>query len=568
MSDDLQQRPSGRHLLRALEVIGLSPHAEDDGTLVALCPVCYDQSASLRVTTTPPTPTVLCRLGCSIAHVLEELSQARAHIHEPGAGAAFHSLVYLASERMNETSTLALASTAPWPVMPIAAFYGPLGEAARAIEPLSEADPAAVLVQLIVAFGSAVGRGPRIVLGSLRQFANLFAVVVGKSSKSRKGTSWENAAEVLSPADESWWKQRIRSGLSSGEGVIHAVRDPLMAREMVREGGKRGGRVVEYQDVEQDPGESDKRLLVVESEFARTLKVAGRKESILSAVLRDAWDTGNLSVLTKAPYKSTGAHISIIGHVTKDELRRELTTCDSFNGFANRFLWVCARRSKELPFGERRIGDAAATVSAQLAAAIGMARARGEFVVDMDGDARSWWKGLYSDLSADRPGLLGGVLGRAEPLVLRLALIFVLADAEDVIRRPHLEAALAVWRYCEASARTIFGDALGDPIADEILRVLRETPEGMTRDDLRNHFDRNVGAARLTQALDQLAEKGMATARKEPPQGGRGRPAERWSAGRAANAENVENVGRVQPAEPNGVNGVNRVGVPQPEVRP
>jgi hypothetical protein len=448
----------------------------------------------------------------------------------------------------------------PWPTMPRDAYYGPLGEAARAIEPLSEADPAAVLVQLLVAFGNAVGRGPRIVLGSICQYANLFAVIVGKSSKARKGTSWENAKEVLAGVDESWRNERIQSGLSSGEGVIHAVRDPLVKREPIREGGRSTGRVMEYQEVEVDAGESDKRLLIVESEFGRTLKASGRKENILSAVLRDAWDSGNLSVLTKDPYRATGAHVSIVAHITKEELRRELSVCDSFNGFANRFMWVCARRCKELPFGEQRIGEAAAGLTARLASAVGKARVSGDaFVMAMDSDFRSQWQSRYSRLSSDRPGLVGSVLGRSEAQVLRLTLVYALADGEDTIRWPHLEAALGVWCYCEESARVIFGDALGDARADEILRVLGDSPQGMTRDELRNHFDRNVPAGRMTQALDLLAEHGLARCLKEVPEGGQGRRAERWWACPPPHAIDAGNAQSSQSDGNYGVNSVNRV---------
>lgn len=446
-----------------------------------------------------------------------------------------------------------------WPSRPEGAFYGPMGEAARAIEPLTEADPMAVLVQLVVAFGNAVGRGPRVVLGSIRQWANLFAVIVGKSSKSRKGTSWENASEIIAGADETWASDRIKSGLSSGEGVIHAVRDPIIIREPIRDGGKKTGRVLSYQEVEEDPGEIDKRLLVVEGEFARALKVASRKENVLSPVLRGAWDTGKLQTLTRSPYKATGAHVSIVGHITRDELRRELSACDSFNGFANRFLWICATRSKTLPFGETRIGEAAAGVRDRLARAARQARARGDdFIVGMDGACRNRWEEIYARLSADRAGLVGAILGRAEAQVLRLALVYALADAEDTIRLPHLEAALALWHYADESARVIFGDALGDAVADETLRALRDAPAGMTRDELRNHFDRHVPAPRMTDALRLLEEHGLARGQKEPPAGGKGRPAERWFAMPSPSAESA--AGAESPASSTnyGANGANR----------
>src|SRR5207249_5623360 len=78
----------------------------------------------------------------------------------------------------------------------------------------------------------------------------------------------------------------------------------------------------------------------------------------LSATLREGWDSGNLSTLTKnEPITATGAHICIIGHITDDELRAELTATDSANGFANRFLFIAVKRSKYLPFAIEHTND-------------------------------------------------------------------------------------------------------------------------------------------------------------------------------------------------------------------
>ena len=123
----------------------------------------------------------------------------------------------------------------------------------------------------------------------------------------------------------------MMSGLSSGEGLIWQARDPIMKSEPVKE----KGRVVDYQEVMVDGGVDDKRVFAVEPEFASTLRVMNREGSILSAVIRQAWDTGNLRTLVKnSPAKATGAHISIMGHITRDELRRYLDRTEAGNGFA------------------------------------------------------------------------------------------------------------------------------------------------------------------------------------------------------------------------------------------
>jgi DNA-binding transcriptional ArsR family regulator len=106
--------------------------------------------------------------------------------------------------------------------------------------------------------------------------------------------------------------------------------------------------------------------------------------------------------------------------------------------------------------------------------------------------------------------------------------LYALLDRSSVVRAEHLMAALAVWEYCEDSARFIFGEALGDATADEILRALRERPEGMTRTEIREYFARNKPSAEIERALRALQEHGRARAQREHAE--QGRPAERWYA--------------------------------------
>jgi hypothetical protein len=52
---------------------------------------------------------------------------------------------------------------------------------------------------------------------------------------------------------------------------------------------------------------------------------------------------------------ATGAHISIAGHITKPELVKYMRDTEALNGFANRFIWLCVRRSRLLPDGGRAL---------------------------------------------------------------------------------------------------------------------------------------------------------------------------------------------------------------------
>lgn len=394
---------------------------------------------------------------------------------------------------------------------------------AVAFAPHTEADPAALLLDLLISFGNVIGRNSYFVADGAEHYPNLFAVLVGNSSKGRKGTSRAHIARLFASFEDGWASERVQAGLSSGEGLIWAVRDPIIKREPVKEKGRFTG---EYDEIEADSGVKDKRLLVTEGEFANVLRVLGREGNNLSAIIRQAWDTGSLRTLTKnSPAKASGAHISILGHITRDELRRFLSSTEAGNGFGNRFLWLCVRRSKCLPEGGRihevDLGEPLRHL--QEAMTFGSVRRR----VERDDDARAIWLEVYPDLSEGKPGLFGSVTSRAEAQVMRLAMIYALLDCSPVIRSEHLMDALALWEYCEQSARYIFGDALGDPIADELLRALRNAGSaGMTRTEIRDLFKRHRGAEQIGRVLSLLLEYGYVRREQEKTSG---RPVERWS---------------------------------------
>jgi hypothetical protein len=315
------------------------------------------------------------------------------------------------------------------------------------------------------------------------------------------------------------WKPHV-SGLSSGEGLKYNVRD---AREGTKR-NKNGELVTEVVD----EGVADKRLLVVESEFATALRNAQRQGNTLSAAVREAWDTGDLRTLTKNdPVEATGAHVCIVGHITDDELRAELTATDSANGFANRFLFVAVRRSKCLPFGGEQSDDGESEAFAiRLRERAEQARSRGR--LGMTPTARAKWAAIYPMLSEGNEGLHGAVTARAEAQVIRLALLYGLLDGDGIIDVPHLEAALAVWMYCDATAKHVFGASLGDRAADEIMRRLDKAGEtGLTRTDIRDLFGRHKSAEQIGQALELLRRRGRAVPAMVESGG---RPTEVWRA--------------------------------------
>lgn len=415
---------------------------------------------------------------------------------------------------------------AAWPILHPAALHGVAGDFVRLVEPHSEADPVALLVQFVVAFGSLIGRNAHFVAEADRHYTNIFAVLVGDTGTGRKGTAWGQAKRIFETLDETWARDCLAGGMSSGEGLIYNVRDAVLSTKPIKADGRATG-VDEVVIV--DKGVTDKRLLVFEGEFASVLRAQGREGNTLSMVIRNLWDTGDARSMVKtAPTRTTGAHVSIIGHITKDELRSCLDAVESVNGYVNRFLWLCSRRSKFLPRGGRISLENFAPLIRSLSASVGYARSVGEMTFDEA--AGNMWDAVYIGLETGRTGLLGKVTQRASPYVLRLSCLYALLDCSETVRREHLEAALALWKYAEDSARYIFGERSGDRVADDLRRALSEAEgDGLTRTDINNLFGRNVSAARISGALASLAEAGLAYSRSERKPGVK-RPVERWFA--------------------------------------
>jgi hypothetical protein len=300
-----------------------------------------------------------------------------------------------------------------WPSLSEAALHGLAGLVVRTMAPHTEADPAAILLQFLAAFGNLVGPAPHCMVGFTRHSLNLFVVLIGESSKARKGTSWRQIARLFSEVDDLWVERRVTTARLTANGLIHVLRDQAPSGQ-------------------QQP--TDRRLLVLAEEFASMLQILGREKGHLSPLLRCAWDTGNLCTLDgHHPLQATGTHISLVGHITRHELAQHLHRAESHNGFANRCLWTCVRRSQCLPGGGSLSPQHLAGLTRELRRILDWVRSQTELAFCRDAAAQKLWNDLYSDLSRARPGLYGVATSRAEAQVLRLSAIYAALDCSAVI---------------------------------------------------------------------------------------------------------------------------------------
>jgi hypothetical protein len=392
-------------------------------------------------------------------------------------------------------------STPPSPALAVPALQGIAGRVVCSLTPHTEADPAAVLLQFLAAFGNLVGPAPHCRVGATRHGLNLFVVLVGESSKARKGTSWRQISSLLAEADPFWSARRVTTARPTPSGILHALRD-------------------------QQPA-TDRRLFLLSEEFASVLHVLGRETSQLSPLLRCAWDGGDLCAYDgRRAVQVTAAHVSLVAHVTKAELAHHLSHTESANGFANRCLWTSVRRSRSLPEGGSIPLEQQAALTTELRRTLDWVHGQDEILFSRTPAARELWNDRYAALSQGREDAYGAATSRAEAQVLRLSAIYAALDSSPVIDACHLQAAFAVWDYCCASARLLFDTAPIDPTARRISQALDVTPEGLSRVQIRALFNRHVSKERIDLALDQLMTLGLINCETSA---GRGRPATLWA---------------------------------------
>jgi len=410
----------------------------------------------------------------------------------------------------DELATMAKAMGGPpksagytaWPELAEAGWHGPAGRFAREADQYTEADPVGVLVTVLALAGAMIGRSPHFLLGNEHHGANIWPVLVGNTA-SRKGTALAVGTAAMSAAEPSFTGPardggRVLGGWGSGEALIDALKD----------------------GTDDDPGVADKRLVVVEREYARLLKVAQRDKSTLSENLRDAWDGQPLESRTRGSgtVVATGHHVVVAGHITPDELTACLSTTETMNGWANRFLWLVVRRRGRLPNG----GNVPAEITGRYGRIIGdaIARTKGHGPMVRTPAADTRWAEVYNEIADDEPlGMLGAVVGRAEPQCARLSLLYALLDGASAVDTIHVDAAYALWRFSRSSAERIWGEATGDPLADRLLAALNNAGR-LTGDEQHQALGRHAKA--LTWPEPEVCSSAPTWQRSEPrrPAGG------------------------------------------------
>lgn len=383
-------------------------------------------------------------------------------------------------------------------------LYGLVGDVARAGSDGTETNPYAIAANFMAYLSCAIRRNPYLPVGNTWHHARLFMLHIGRSGRGRKGDALPlvfRIDQALRELSSSHAPQIHRGGLSSREGLVALIHD----------GYKQGGLDIEPI--------ADKRLWVVESEFANVLHQGRRDGNTLSAALRDCWDGVSMKPATKSNrLYATDPHVCLSGAISPGELLTLMKTRELTNGFANRFLMIWAERSQVLPFPKatpQTTVDALAQRVLDVLEFVSADQHDSQDGLRLELSPRAKWRygQLYRTELNEEWGnsVVTALLERRAPMLLRLAMLFALTETQLQIDIQHIEAAAAWMRHVDASVRYVFVSADDDAqmthvleMAKQILDFLRQHKSASRRDITADCFQRHATKQQIDAALEQL----------------------------------------------------------------
>ena len=394
------------------------------------------------------------------------------------------------------------------PVLGEDAYYGIAGDVVKKIAPETEGHPFGLLICLLTYIGNLIDRKCYFTIGGTKHFPNLFSLLVGDSSKARKGTALDRILQIFE--NQISLATNIATGLSSGEGIKESVKDDVIESKA----DKNNPNLI-IQSIK-EKGVDDKRILIIETEFAQTLTLMKREGNTLSPVLRDAFDSKVLQSMTRnSPTKATGAHISIIGNITIEELLKLLDKTSMLNGFGNRFLFGFVKRTKLLPHGGEKIDFS--DFNAKLLKNIqGL---QGE--MQWTPEAKKLWEEIYLILAAEKEGLVGDLTNRIEVHTLRISMIYAIIDGSLCINVQHLKAAYAIILYSLQSVELIFGNKPNGSTLELRLFDIIQNNNGIKLGDIHKALGGHTTAKLIQDALTILESQSLIYCEKQKSNGGR-----------------------------------------------
>jgi hypothetical protein len=386
-------------------------------------------------------------------------------------------------------------------------YRGPIGEWLQAIEPETEATIPSLGAGLLAGLGAYMGRGIRLKVGRIYHTPNIFAVQVGPTGTARKGTADGEIQRFLEAVDRTFAYDNVASGFGSGEALIERVADPTynIKDELIA-------------------GTEDQRLYIQEAEFSKVLRIADRQGSILSDVIRLAFDASRPlanAAKTSRKLKSSNHCISLFGGITPEELANIFPALAAVSGTGNRFLWVWSDSTKLLATGGREVN---VTGYADRARSNINSRRGSGGILEFSPGGLDWWEAHYPTLrqGSNIPETVRPMVTRMSDQVQRIALIYTASEGATQVGEGQLEAGMAWVTHSVQTVQAVLGGLVRNEEAGRILAALRQHPGiPALKSEIHDLFSRHATATALDAALNELERAGLAFSWTAASSGGR-----------------------------------------------
>jgi hypothetical protein len=379
------------------------------------------------------------------------------------------------------------------------ALEGILGDISKRAVIDAEPSAGAVLVHLLVGIGNIIGRLRFTPVKATLHYPNLFAAIVGRTSRGGKGETWEIARWFLRQIDLYWSGTCLMEGeATTSAGIINSIRDAEPESTRPRKGHIR------------DEGVSDKRLCIVEEEFGKVLRLMKREGDYLSHTLRQCYDSKPLGSRTKeSPYRVAEPHVSLLAQITPAEFIDLVSVLDVKAGFLNRFLVCLVRREKTVsspsPLAEKDFAEDIDAIKRSINNLNPMHLSPPSMAAKVIGrtkKAEALWDKLYREYK--REDSWEDYISRGAPMVVRISMIYAILDGSDIVKIQHLRRADAVWKYSCESLKFIFSPNTLSQKEENILNTIIVNGQISKTEITRDIFSGNLKINEMEPSITKL----------------------------------------------------------------
>ena len=271
-----------------------------------------------------------------------------------------------------------------------------------------------------------------------RQFPNFYTCLVGRSGLTRKDTTTSRGRAVLDalhayPDDEKDPSFKVVRGIRSYEGLLDEL-----------------------------AGERKVRLIQLGELLSLFAKASQQNLSTIIPALTELYDCPDLlnPPVHQDVTPAREPFLSIMAGTTQDWLQKALTERDIYGGFANRWLYFYGLPKDPMPNPPKVDKKEQAALVQSLNEIRNWADSVPDGEVTISDDANTLFDGYYREYyrRCQQPGLIPTLVVRIQDFIWKIALLYAADSLSEAISADHLEAAIAVGNYLEASVAEVFAN--------------------------------------------------------------------------------------------------------------